>query len=179
MLSLGPGGGFSNDFPVCHTWSGPCLFLYFVLMASTHTLAPCRKTSFYFPQVQLFSSSNPLLLLLMSPPHQTWPMDWSPPGSSVHEILQERMLEWVAIPFPRGSSLFRGWTWVFCIAGRFLTVWATRVPLTIPPPTAASFKTQFKFSVKPVLVPQVEVGIPFFFCNCLYHERWPSQVTQW
>ena len=31
------------------------------------------------------------------------PMDWSPPGSSVHGILQARILEWVAIPFSRGS----------------------------------------------------------------------------
>ena len=32
------------------------------------------------------------------------PMDGSPLGSSVHEILQARILEWVAIPFSRGSS---------------------------------------------------------------------------
>ena len=32
------------------------------------------------------------------------PMNSSPPGSSVHEILQARILEWVAIPFSRGSS---------------------------------------------------------------------------
>ena len=32
------------------------------------------------------------------------PMDWSSPGSSAHEILQARILEWVAIPFSRGSS---------------------------------------------------------------------------
>ena len=32
------------------------------------------------------------------------PMDCSLPGSSVHEILQARMLEWVAISFSRGSS---------------------------------------------------------------------------
>ena len=31
-------------------------------------------------------------------------MDYSPPGSSVHGILQARILEWVAIPFSRGSS---------------------------------------------------------------------------
>ena len=54
------------------------------------------------------------------------PMDCITPGSSVHRILQERMLEWVAIPFSRGSSLPRGYTWVSCIAGRFFTVWATR-----------------------------------------------------
>ena len=32
------------------------------------------------------------------------PMDYSPPGSSVHRILQVRILGWVAIPFSRGSS---------------------------------------------------------------------------
>ena len=32
------------------------------------------------------------------------PMDCSPPGPSVHRILQARILEWVAIPFSRGSS---------------------------------------------------------------------------
>ena len=32
------------------------------------------------------------------------PMDCSPPGTSVHEILQARILEWVAISFSRGSS---------------------------------------------------------------------------
>ena len=31
-------------------------------------------------------------------------MDCSPPGSSVHGILQARILEWVAMPFSRGSS---------------------------------------------------------------------------
>ena len=32
------------------------------------------------------------------------PMDYSPPGSSLHGILQARILEWVAIPSSRGSS---------------------------------------------------------------------------
>ena len=32
------------------------------------------------------------------------PMDCSPPGSSVHGILQARILEWVAVPSSRGSS---------------------------------------------------------------------------
>ena len=40
------------------------------------------------------------------------PMDGSLPDSSVHEILQARMLEWVAIPFFRGSSQPRDQTWV-------------------------------------------------------------------
>ena len=54
------------------------------------------------------------------------PMDCSLPGSSVHGILQARMLEWVVIPFSRESSQPRDWTWISCIVGRFFTVWATR-----------------------------------------------------
>ena len=50
----------------------------------------------------------------------------SPPGSSVHGILQARRLEWVAMPSSRGSSQLRDWTWVSRIAGRFFTSWATR-----------------------------------------------------
>ena len=40
-------------------------------------------------------------------------------------ILQAKTLEWIAIPFFRGSSWPRDWTWVSCIAGRFFTIWAT------------------------------------------------------
>ena len=48
-------------------------------------------------------------------------MDRIPPGSSVHGILQARMLEWVAIPFSRGSSRPMDQTQVSCTAGRFFT----------------------------------------------------------
>ena len=54
------------------------------------------------------------------------PMVCSPPGSSVHGILQARILEWVAIPFSRGSSQPRDGTQVSCIAGRFFANWTTR-----------------------------------------------------
>ena len=43
-----------------------------------------------------------------------------PQGSSVHGILQARILELVAIPFSRGSSWPRDWTQASCIAGRYL-----------------------------------------------------------
>ena len=52
-----------------------------------------------------------------------WVVDRS--GSSVQGILQVRILEWVAVPFFRGSSLPRNWTLVSCIAGRFFTIWVT------------------------------------------------------
>ena len=53
-------------------------------------------------------------------------MDCSPPGSFVHGIFQARILEWVAIPFSRGTSQPRDETQVFYIAGRFFSIWATR-----------------------------------------------------
>ena len=52
------------------------------------------------------------------------PMDYSPPGSSVHGILQAKILEWAANPLSRGSSLPRDETRVSCIAGRFFTIGA-------------------------------------------------------
>ena len=52
------------------------------------------------------------------------PQDCSPSGSSVHGILQARILEWVAILFSMGSSWPRDQTQVSCIAGRFFTAWA-------------------------------------------------------
>ena len=51
--------------------------------------------------------------------------DCSPPGSSVHGILQARILEWVAMPSSRESSWPRDKTRISCIAGRFFTFWAT------------------------------------------------------
>ena len=52
------------------------------------------------------------------------PMDSSPPGSSVHEISQARILDWVAISSSKGSSQTRDQTCVSCgscIAGGFFT----------------------------------------------------------
>ena len=54
------------------------------------------------------------------------PMEYSPSTSSVHGVLQAGILKWVAIPFSKGSSRPRDWTWVSHIAGRFFTIWATR-----------------------------------------------------
>ena len=53
-------------------------------------------------------------------------MDCSPPGSSVHGILQARVLGQIAIPCSRVSSQPRDWTWVSRFASRFFTTWVTR-----------------------------------------------------
>ena len=66
-----------------------------------------------------------VVLVAQSCPTLCDPVDCSLPGSSVHGILQARLLEWIAIPFSRGSSQLRDWTWISNIAGRFFTIWAT------------------------------------------------------
>ena len=82
------------------------------------------------------------------------PMDCSPWGSSVHGILQERILEWVAIPFSRGSSWLRDQMRVSCIAGRFFTTGAMREVLG-----------QIKTGAS-TLIPFI---CDLFICLCIYH----------
>ena len=53
-------------------------------------------------------------------------MDCSQPGSPVRKILQARILEWVVVPFSRGSSQPRNQTGVTCVVGRPFTNWAMR-----------------------------------------------------
>ena len=57
------------------------------------------------------------------------PMDRRPPGSSVHGILQARILEWVTIPFSRASSQPGNQIQVSCLADRFFTFWVAREDL--------------------------------------------------
>ena len=54
------------------------------------------------------------------------PMDCNPPGSSVHGILQARILKWAAISFSRGSSQPRDWTSRSSIGRQILYCWTTR-----------------------------------------------------
>ena len=52
------------------------------------------------------------VLVAQSCPTLCEPVDCSPPGFSVHGILQASILEWVAMPFFRGSSKPRDQTWI-------------------------------------------------------------------
>ena len=73
-------------------------------------------------------------------PTRSIAMDYSPPDSLVHGILQARILEWVAIPFSRGSSQPRGRTpQVSGTAGRFFTNWATREAQSAIPETVGRY----------------------------------------
>ena len=57
-------------------------------------------------------------------------MDCSLPGSSVHGILQAKILEWVAISFSRGSSQPRDQTWVSRTIGRLCPLSHQGSPIT-------------------------------------------------
>ena len=67
------------------------------------------------------------------------PVDFSPPGSSVHGILQERILKWVVISSSRRSSQPRNRTCVSCIADRLFT--------TEPPDIPSLSLLHFKWSI--------------------------------
>ena len=83
-------------------------------------------------------------------------MDCSPSGSSVHGILQARVLEWVAAPFSRGSSQPRDRAQVSCIAGRFFTV--TREPSLIKA-KEINAETPIPFFKKKSYINSREVGV--------------------
>ena len=76
-------------------------------------------------QLIFFICSGVGVLVAQSCPTLYDPTNCSPSGSSIRGILQARILEWIAIPFSRGSSWPKDWTQVTCIAGRFFTIWAT------------------------------------------------------
>ena len=79
----------------------------------------------------MISASNVLFLIVVAvlvvqlSPTLCNPMDHSPPGSSVHGILQARILEWVAISSSRGSSWPRDRTCISCIGRWSLYPWTT------------------------------------------------------
>ena len=93
------------------------------------------------------SSGHPQNVVVQSLSH-IWlfcdPMGCSLPGSSVHAILQARILEWVAISFSRGSSQPRDRTRVSCIGWWILYHWATR---EVPPPDSGLLSDTFLSTV--------------------------------
>ena len=124
---------------------GPVIALTVFFLMCIHTqpgAEPTWKsltmTVFSFPQPwaeargSLSIISLVKVLVTQSCPTLCDPMNCTLPGSSIHEILQTRILEWVAIPFSRGSSQHRDQTQVFYFAGRFFlrgSLWAIREAL--------------------------------------------------
>ena len=94
----------------------PTFFFFFC--PKTMDFLICTYVIFFF---FFFFKSFLKVKFTQSCPTLCDPMDYI-----VHGILHTKILEWVALPFSRGSSQPRDQTQVSCIAGRFLTSWATR-----------------------------------------------------
>ena len=95
---------------------------------------------------------NTSVLVAQSCPTLCDLIDCSPSGSSVHGILQARVLEWVAVLFSRRSSWPSAWTRFSWIAGRFFTIWVTRKasPGSLPQPASinpVSLNSHMKCSI--------------------------------
>ena len=105
--------------------------LYFVyLSAFFHFFSFCAYHWFTLDLLNIFSpfssSAKSESSLVVSDSIRLHGLYCSLPGSSVHGILQGRVLAWVAIPFSRGSSWPRDQIQVSHITGIFFTIWATR-----------------------------------------------------
>ena len=102
------------------------------------------------------------------------PMDGCPPGSSVHEILQARTLEWVAIASSRGSSQARDRTQVSCVfhIGRQI-LYLLRTPahkgfIRCPKETRRSYR---------IFTVEFTCARRFFGCNILEGTELPGAPT--
>ena len=91
--------------PYAATWMG--------LEIVIHSKSGREEISYDIPYESVIAQWCPTLCDPQTVAHQ---------GSSVHGILQVRILDWVDISFSRGAPKPRDRTWVSCIAGRFFTV---------------------------------------------------------
>ena len=99
----------------------PSTTLFIRVLISSHFFLPNCSREEYLEQTTKYSHNAPVKVKVP----QLCPALCDPMDYTVHGILQARILEWVAIPFSRGSSQARDRTQVSCIAGGFFTSWAT------------------------------------------------------
>ena len=96
-----------------HAWSGIAIFVQLRMCYTYMVNTECKMQAWL--QYDKWKQSRSVVSDSLRP------VDCSPPSSSVHGILQARILEWVAISFSRRSSQPSNWTWISCVAGRFFT----------------------------------------------------------
>ena len=105
-----------------------------ILCLLIHLSPPTYPHNYWFLIFSMcFTKSLQLCVTLCNP------MDCSPPGSSVHGILQARILEWVAMPFSRGSSWPRDRTHVSYVPWHVGS-------LPLAPPRKPNFLHSFPFT---------------------------------
>ena len=110
---------------ICISQSVACLFIFSVVSFkyAYEFLILIVRLSIYSFELILYMCTCVFSHSVMSNSYQPYG-NCSPPGSSVHGILQARILEWVDISFFRRSSRPRDQTWVSHIAGRHFNLWA-------------------------------------------------------
>ena len=107
------------------TWKWACVNIYYILKS-------------------IQSLSLPMRAQLLSHVWLCNPIEYSLPGSSVHGILQARILEWVAMPSSRGSFQPRYRTCICCISsiGRWILYhWAACEALSLPKFSSVQFSS--------------------------------------
>ena len=123
-------------------------------MLLVHTSRSDEKAWTTEPRAAIHPRARCCCLLAKSCPTLCDLMDCGPAGSSVHEISQARILEWVAISFPRGSSQPTDQTRISC---KFPELQADSLPLSQPRKPhlmAARPKTEAKYLRENSLTPQ-------------------------
>ena len=119
-------------FFICHLRIGKCFIFNYKPMIFKYKEQRIKSKFFFLCAIReicfvdrvelkhrISHSECPCAKLLQSCPTLCNPLDRSPPGSSVHGILQARILEWFAMPSTRGSSPTRDLTQVSC-TGRWI-----------------------------------------------------------
>ena len=106
--------GKSRDWPDL-TW---------VVRTEPKTVVPLQSTCYW---VQAHTACHMCVCLVTQLcPTVCNPLDYSPPGFSIHGIFQARILEWVATSFSRGSSQSEDRTCISCVScfvGQYFTHW--------------------------------------------------------
>ena len=123
-------------------------------MLLVHTSRSDEKAWTMEPRAAIHPRARCCCLLAKSCPTLCDLMDCGPPDSSVHDILQARILEWVAISSPRGSSQPTDQTRISC---KFPELQADSLPLSQPRKPhlmAARPKTEAKYLRENSLTPQ-------------------------
>ena len=82
-----------------------------------------------------YISNGCVYMLLQSCPTLCHPVDYNPPGSSVHGVLQARILEWVVMPSSRGSSRPRGQSHMSCLRHWQMVSFTTSATWEVPTKT--------------------------------------------
>ena len=134
-----------NTAQNCESWLGFLLLLLFFKHVYSVLYIPVKS------KVKVLATQSCLTICI--------PMDCSPPGCSVHEISQARILEWVAIFFSRATSQPRNWTRISCIAGSSLPFESSGKPHYIQVPVLNiniwNLRQFYKIETIPVLILQV------------------------